>query len=137
LKPHKSSAKEVGVLLAKVDRDIREAEKTDIVLDWRLAIAYNACLGCATIALRADGYRIPSGAGQHYRTIQSLRFTLEPPEDLISSLEGISKKRGIVSYDEAGTISEAQAEEATLLAKELKALLINWLKRNHREFLGL
>jgi len=133
LKPHKLNAKEVSVLLAKVDRDIVEAEKPDIVLDWRLAIAYNACLGCATIALRASGYRIPSGAGQHYRTIQSLRFTLKPPNDLISSLEGISKKRGIISYDEAGTISEAQAEEAILLAKDMKALLLKWLKDKHRE----
>jgi hypothetical protein len=136
LKPHKSSANEVKVLIAKVDRDIAEAEKPDIVLDWRLAIAYNACLGCATIALRASGYRIPGGTGQHYRTIQSLRFTLKPPEDLISSLEGISKKRGIVSYDEAGTISEAQAEEAILLAKDLKELLLSWIKENYYELLG-
>jgi|WetSurMetagenome_2_1015567.scaffolds.fasta_scaffold497056_2 hypothetical protein len=133
LKPHKSSANEVKVLLAKVDRDIAEAEKPNIVLDWRLAIAYNACLGCATITLRASGYRIPGGSGQHYRTIQSLRFTLKPPEDLISSFEGISKKRAIVSYDEAGTISEAQAKEAIALAKDLKVLLLKWLKKEHPE----
>lgn len=66
LKRHTTSRKETTDLLAKVDRDIAEAAKEEISLDWRLAIAYNACLGCATVALRASGYRIPGGAGQHY-----------------------------------------------------------------------
>lgn len=127
LKSHKSSKDEVKNLLDKVDRDIAEAEKTEISLDWRLAIAYNACLGSATIALRVSGYRIPGGAGQHYRTIQSLRFTINPPSDIITSLESISKKRGIVSYDAAGTVSEAEVDEALLLANDLKALLLDWL----------
>jgi hypothetical protein len=135
LKSHKSSANEVRDLLAKVERDIVESQKPEIVQDWRLAIAYNACLGCATIALRASGYRIPGGAGQHYRTIQSLRFTLNPPDEIISSLEGISKQRAIVSYDAAGIISEAAADEAQLLAKDLKALLQSWLRKNHKELL--
>ena len=91
LKRHTSSREEIRDLLAKVDRDISEAAKGGIILDWRLAIAYNACLGCATVALRASGYRIPGGAGQHYRTIQSLRFTLDPEPDIIISLEAISK----------------------------------------------
>jgi hypothetical protein len=135
LKTHRSSVKEVRDLLAKIDRDIDEAEKPEIVLDWRLAIAYNACLGCATVALRVSGYRIPGGAGQHYRTIQSLRFTINPSEDIISSLENMSRKRAIVSYDAAGIISEAEVEEAIQLAKDLKVLVLKWLKENHRELL--
>lgn len=108
LKPHTSSPQEIKDLLDKVDRDIAEAAKEEITLDWRLAIAYNACLGCATIALRASGYRMPGGAGQHYRTIQSLRFTINPDSDIIISLEAISKKRATVSYDAAGTVTGLQ-----------------------------
>lgn len=128
LKQHESSPQEVKDLLAKVDRDIAEAAKEEITLDWRLAIAYNACLGCATIALRTSGYRMPGGAGQHYRTIQSLRFTINPDSDIIISLEAISKKRAIVNYDAAGTITEAEVEEARQLAEELRVLLEGWLK---------
>jgi len=36
LKPHKSSATEVGKLLQKVERDLREASSTQVGLDWRL-----------------------------------------------------------------------------------------------------
>ena len=85
LKRHTSSQQELRDLLEKVDRDITEASKEEITLDWRLAIAYNACLGCATIALRVSGYRMPARAGQHYRTIQSLRFTINPDSDIIIS----------------------------------------------------
>ena len=128
LKQHKSSPQEIKDLLDKVDRDIGEAAKEEITPDWRLAIAYNACLGCATIALRASGYRMPGGAGQHYRTIQSLRFTISPESDIIISLEAISKKRAIVSYDIAGTVTDAEVVEARQLAEDLRELLKRWLK---------
>ncbi|MGD8922968.1 MAG: hypothetical protein PVH24_06935 [Candidatus Zixiibacteriota bacterium] len=135
LKQHATSRKEVTDLLAKVDRDITEAGKEEITLDWRLAIAYNACLGCATIALRASGYRIPGGAGQHYRTIQSLRFTVNPESDIITSLEAISRKRAIVSYDAAGTITESEVAEAMRLAQELREELLGWLRQEHPDLM--
>ncbi len=135
LKQHATSRKEMTDLLAKVDRDISEAGKEEITLDWRLAIAYNACLGCATIALRASGYRIPGGAGQHYRTIQSLRFTITPQSDMIASLEAISRKRAIVSYDAAGTITESEVAEARSLAEELREELLGWLRQEHPELM--
>jgi len=135
LKQHATSRKETADLLAKVDRDITEAGKEEITLDWRLAIAYNACLGCATIALRASGYRIPGGAGQHYRTIQSLRFTIKPQSDVVASLEAISRKRAIVSYDAAGTITESEVTEARSLAEELREELLAWLRTEHPELM--
>jgi len=131
LKKHISSRQEIRDLLDKVDRDIAEASKDEITVDWRLAIAYNACLGCATIALHVSGYRIPGGTGQHYRTIQSLRFTFNPDSELILSLEAISRKRAIVTYDAAGTITEVEVGEAIALASELAQTLIVWLKTNH------
>jgi hypothetical protein len=128
LKSHESSQQEVKDHLVKIRRDIAEAAKEAISLDWRLTIAYNACLGCAAIALRVSGYRIPGGSGQHYRTIQSLRHTIAPDSDIIISLEAISKKRNIVSYDSAGTITEAEVKEARQLAEELYELLSEWLE---------
>jgi len=127
LKTHTSSRQEIRDLLDKVDRDIAEASKEGITLDWRLAIAYNACLGCATIALHASGYRIPGGTGQHYRTIQSLRYTIDPDAELILSLEAISRKRAIVTYDAAGTITDSEVAEAINLARDLQSDLLAWL----------
>lgn len=72
---------------------------------------------------------MPGGSGQHYRTIQSLRFTIDPDPDIIISLEAISKKRAIVSYDAAGTITEGEVREAMKLANELLDLLRSWLQK--------
>jgi len=135
LKKHTSSPQEIRDLLEKVDRDIVEAANKSIMLDWRLAIAYNASLGCATLALHAGGFRLPGGSGQHYRTIQSLKFTLALDPELITTLEAISKKRAIVTYDEAGAASEEEVNEALRLAKELRQLLVEWLQLKHPHYL--
>ena len=131
LKFQETSLDEINNLIIKIDRDIAESAKKEISFDWRLAIAYNACLGCATVALRACGYRVPGGAGQHYRKIQSLKFTFNPDPDTIITLESICKKRGIVSYDAAGTVTETEVNEARVLADELRDNLIQWLKSKH------
>lgn len=130
LKRHTTSAEEVRDLLLKVERDLSEASKVQIGLDWRLAIAYNASLGCATIALRASGYRAPEGDGHHFRTIESLRYTLTPSGELITALQAIRKKRAVVSYDAAGTVTEVEVTEALNVAIELSRLLYEWLRTN-------
>ena len=135
LKKHSPSADEVANLLGKIGRDLTEAAKTGIDLDWRLAIAYNACLGCATVALRAAGYRAPEGDGHHYRTIESLRHTMKPSPELITALQAIRKKRAIVSYDAAGIVTEADVEEAVKIAGELHAQLLPWLKASYSTLL--
>jgi hypothetical protein len=136
LKPHKSSAAEVRQLLHKVERDLTEAAKPGIVLDWRLAIAYNACLGCATIALRASGFRTPEGDGHHYRTIESLHYTLRPATDLIAALQSIRRKRAAVSYDAAGIATESEVAEALGAARALHSLLTEWLAKKHPDLMS-
>lgn len=135
LKPHTSSRQEVKELLAKIDRDRAEAEKIVISADWRLAIAYSACLGCATVALRVTGYRAPEGDGHHFRTIESLRFTLTVDADTIAALQAIRRKRAIVSYDAAGTVTEAEVRAALAIATELHGLLKKWLESEHSDLM--
>ena len=135
LKPHTTSVSEVRALLEKVDRDIAEAGKAGISPDWRLAIAYNACLGCATIALRVSGYRTPEGDGHHDRTIESLKHTLRLKPDLLPALHAFRKKRSVVSYDAAGTVSETEVGEALKLASDLKKFLIEWLRAHHSDLM--
>jgi len=131
LKTHASSREEVKELLGKIDRDLTEAEKQVISADWRLAIGYNACLGCATVALRASGYRAPEGDGHHYRTLESLRFTMAIDSETISALQAIRRKRAIISYDAAGTATEAEVKETVTIAHDLYAALLPWLKTHH------
>jgi hypothetical protein len=75
LKPHQTSAPEVAGLRAVVERDLKASADEHLDGDWRFAIAYNAALQCAALALKAAGYEVPKGGGMHYHTVESLRLT--------------------------------------------------------------
>ncbi len=72
---HKTSPQEIRDLFGVTKRDLRDCAAKGLSDDWRLAIAYNAALQCATAALAASGYRA-SREAHHFRIIQSLSFTL-------------------------------------------------------------
>ena len=65
---HQATREEIAELLALADRDLQQCQAQGLNADWRLAIAYNAALQCATAALAASGYRATREA-HHYRVI--------------------------------------------------------------------
>lgn len=132
LKSHKTSPEEIKQLFEIAKRDLHDAGVSTISPDWRLTMAYNAALRCATIALHACGYRT-AGEGHHERLIESLKHTIDADPDLIAKFHRFRKKRHISSYDMAGTVSEYEVDEAIKFARELYRLVKNWLKKNHSE----
>ena len=46
--------------------------------DAQLHFAYGAIRAAATAALRATGYRVVRGAGEPYRMIEALEFSIDP-----------------------------------------------------------
>lgn len=135
VKPEPTSKREIEDLIKKAKRDMVECTNTDISLDWRLRMAYDASLGFATVALRAEGYRLPMGDGHHFRTIDSLRLTASIDQDLLIVLQAIRKKRNIISYDASGVTSEGEISEALEIAEELERKVIGWLRAKHPELL--
>jgi hypothetical protein len=136
IKEEKTSPAEIRALREKIGRDIATARLADVTADWRLAIAYNACLACAHTALRATGFRLPEDQGHHYRTIESLRHTLATDHELIITLHAVRKKRHTVTYDAAGTVSDTEVAEVLEIAHGLQQLLDKWLTKDHPDLLG-
>jgi hypothetical protein len=135
LRPHKTSRKEIAGLLGIVERDLGDARR-DISTDWRFGIAYNAALRLCTILLSAEGYR-PERNLQHYRTIQALGLILGPEQSAdVEYLEICRKKRNIIEYDAAGTVTERDASELAEFAVGLRGRVLDWLKEHHAELLG-
>ena len=130
LTEHTTSPQEIQDLLGVADRDLKDCAAKALSDDWRLAIAYNAALQCATAALAASGYRASRDA-HHFRIIQSLSLTLKSDVKLVGQLDAFRKKRNISDYERAGSISTAEAQEMTSLARELRQQLIDWLRQNH------
>lgn len=129
---HKTSEQEINDLLGVADRDLRDCSLESLSEDWRLAIAYNAALQCATAALAACGYRMGREAN-HCRTIQSLAFTIGAEGTLIAKLDAFRKKRNIGDYERAGLVSGKEAFEMNALARQLRSEVEKWLRTNYAD----
>jgi len=131
---HKTSRLEISDLLALAERDLRECQAGGLSPDWRLAIAYNSALQSAAAALAAAGYRAARD-GHHYRTIQSLAFTIGAGTDMMAQLDAFRKKRNISDYERSGSVSAQEAREMLVLARSLKKTVEDGLKENHPKLL--
>jgi hypothetical protein len=127
LRRHKTSPREIQDLLRLVARDLSYCEATGLSADWKFNIAYNASLQIATIALATSGYRT-SRTAHHFRTLQSLAFTLKLPSAQIDQLDHFRKKRNTSDYEQADLISDQEVREMASLARELRQKLLLWLK---------
>jgi hypothetical protein len=132
---HKTSPQEIADLLGVADRDLTDCTLKALSPDWRLAIAYNAVLQCATAALAASGYRA-SREAHHYRVLQSLVLTISAEPKLVAQLEAFRKKRNIGDYERAGAVSDAEAHELAILARALRTRVEDWLRQNHPQLFG-
>ena len=131
---HQTSRQEILDLLSMADRDLAQCRTPNLSPDWQLNIAYNVALQAATAALAAAGYRA-AREGHHYRVIQSLAYTIEADASLIAQLDKFRKKRNIGSYERAGVVSDQEAKEMFVLAKNLRDEVERWLRLNHPELL--
>ena len=134
LKAHKTSRKEIELLFAVFERDIKDAGTEDLSADGRFTTAYNAALMAARAALAASGYRT-SGEGGHYWTIQSLAFTLQLDTSAITKFNKFRQKRNISDYEMIGMVSEQEVSEMVALAKTLHETVVAWLKNNHPQLI--
>ena len=132
LRAHKRSKREIADLLKAVDRDLADAQVRGLSADRRFATAYSAGLLAATVALAASGYRAAQ-EGHHYWTIRSLAFTMNLDSKTVAQLDAFRRKRNITDYERAGMVSEHEITTMLALAKDLRAAVVKWLKKNHPE----
>jgi len=135
LRAHKTSAEEIGNLLAIVKRDLQDAGEKGISADWRFGIAYNAALKLCTVLIYAEGYR-PEKTLAHYRTLQSLPLILGADKKADAEyLDACRAKRNTVEYDYVGGASAGDADELIEFVCGLEKEVLTWLKANHPGFL--
>jgi len=131
---HETSAEEIADLLSVVDRDLIDAKVAGVSSDWRLAMAYNAALQLATLALAAEGFRADR-LRAHERAIQSLRYTVGADRNVVDVLDAVRRKRNVSSYERAGAATEGEVKEVYLIAATLRDNVRAWLAERHPELL--
>ena len=117
---HETNTEEIGNLILLADRDLRDAGSSELSVDWRFNIAYNAALQMAGAAMVASGYRTTRTGSHHYRTIRGLVHTIGIDDATVRLLDRFRKKRNMAEYDAAGMISEQEAREMLSLARSLR-----------------
>lgn len=131
---HETSAEEITDLLSLVDRDLVDAKVAGVSPDWRLAMAYNAALQLATLALAAEGFRAER-LRAHERVIQSLRHTIAADRVVVDVLDAVRRKRNVSNYERAGTATEGEVAEVYLIAIALREKVRAWLAERHPELI--
>ncbi|HNY38840.1 MAG TPA: hypothetical protein PKJ41_00530 [Bryobacteraceae bacterium] len=126
---------EITALLALADRDLKACQTPNLVSDWRFNIAYNAALQSATAALAAAGYRVER-ANHHYRTLQSLEFTIGLDENRIRVLDLFRKKRNLADYERAEIVTDAELSRMIELAAKLRRTVETWIRTHHPDLLA-
>ena len=127
---NKSSPEEIRALLGVVDRDLHDCKASGLSADWRLNIAYNAALQIAIAALAAEGFRT-TRESHHHRALHSLEMTMCVDTRTVAQLDAFRKKRNVSDYEQAGMISESEAEEMIALAGCLREHFLEWLRATH------
>jgi hypothetical protein len=127
-----SDREEIERLLANADghlEDYQKAVAIEMSADAQLSLAYDAIRASATAALRAAGYRVVRGGGEHYRTIETLEFSIDPDRKLIPRLDALRRKRNTGAYDDYGLVAQGEADLAGELAAEVREEVEKWIRK--------
>lgn len=133
---NRTSRQEISSLLKVVERDITDASINTLSSDRRFAIAYNAALQLATIALYCKGYKA-IGLGRHFIVLQTLKETMgQEFHSRADYFDMCRTKRNITDYDRTGEISEHEATELLQEVKNFKQEVEDWLHQRYPKLAG-
>ena len=136
LAEHRTSRQEIASLLKVVERDIADASIKTVSPDRRFAVAYNAALQLATIALYCKGYKAV-GLGHHFTVLQTIRETMgQGFRSRGDYFDMCRTKRSITDYDRAGEISEYEANELLQEVKNFEREVKDWLRQHYPKLAG-
>ena len=133
IKPHRTSKAELDELRAAVEVKLRDAAVQGVSSDTRFVTAYGAALLLAKIAIACAGYRLdPKSGGHHKLTFEALPLAVGVNvKSLANYFEICRRKRNEIDYDRAHVASEADAEEIVRRARELRAMVEEWIASHH------
>ena len=104
-----------GLLQSGVHR-LRDAARTDLSLESRFDLAYNAAHALALAALRFHGYRSTS----RYLVFQCLQHTIDLPREQWRVLDDAHRRRNLAEYEGVVGLHEQLVAAVVRVAKEVE-----------------
>lgn len=108
---------ELEGLIRSAERRLLDARKTDLSLDSRFDLAYNAAHALAHAALRHSGYR----AEKRDLVFQCLAHTLATPAPTWRLLVKCHEERNQIEYEGMPSVNEVLVADLVAAARELLA----------------
>ena len=106
-------------LLAAAERNLQDANITNLSNENRFDTAYKAIMQMANAALQARGYRtLTSKPGHHQTMLQSLPKTLGIEFDQLIVLDALRKQRNIADYS-GDLVTDSAVKECISQAQSL------------------
>jgi hypothetical protein len=130
-----TSPAEMAGILGTVQRSLADAHVEGLSADGRFSHAYGAVLAAAKAVVRSEALRI-AGPESHRDTLRVAGEMLgDEYRDIMRYFDRCRVKRNTLTYDVAGTVSEAEFEELLCHARAFSAVVLSWLLEHHPELL--
>ncbi len=134
VEPHTTSKQELDDLRSAVNRNLRDAAVTQLSTDNRFALAYEAALLVAKMAVACAGYRV-KGQGAHQTTFAALKIVFGAGISKTAAyLERCRRKRNELSYDAAGVVTDTEAAEILTESQVLQETAEQWIAKDYPQF---
>ena len=115
-----------------IARDLADAGVAGLSADRRFATAYNAALQAANMAIACAGYRVSAKIGHHQVSLESATIALgKSAEELTDYFEICRRKRNQIDYTRTRLVTESEAKEIVIKAKEFCEVVETWIAKNH------
>lgn len=131
IKPHVTSAGEIGDLLAAATRNLADARAENISTENRFDAAYKCVMQSALASMMASGFRPDTKAlGHHQTVIQSLPKTIGLAPERVAVLDALRNKRNLSDYT-GKLVDPASLRTCITEAEHLLADVAAWLQAHH------
>lgn len=129
LKPEPPAKAELEGLLRSGSRRLADAERTDLSLESRFDLTYNAAHALALAGLRAKGYRSES----RYLVFQCLQHTIDLPNEQWRVLDQAHRKRNLAEYEGEMDVDEQLVEAMLRVAREVEERVAKLVEKTSRD----
>ena len=117
LRAEAATPEEVSGLIRSGTARLADAKNSDLSLESRFDLAYNAAHALSLAALRMAGYR----SNNRYLVFQCLRHTLDFPNEKWRVLDQAHRKRNVAEYEGDAEIDTNLVEALIRVAGEVSA----------------
>lgn len=135
IQPHTTSKQELDSLRAVIDRDFKDAAIHGLSDDRRFATVYNAVLQLVKLVTACAGYRITARGGHHKTSFEALELAMGTQVSRLAAyFDTCRRKRNIVDYDMADTVSGTEADELLEKAKAFQEFVETWINQHYPHY---